>query len=422
MSEQASKRVSPLRLGVAALLAGVPIGVLGGAFLLTLRQVDAWRQRLSGIDVAGPIPGWPLWMLGGALATALAAWLARRFAPQTAQAGAAYRTAPHSEVPMAPAAGVAVNFGGTALAVGAGLAVGPERPATQIGAVIGHAVGALTRLPAQEADLLTAAAKGAGIATAFNAPLGCAAYSVETMIRRANLRITLLTLGVGAIAVAVARLLVGPYPNFRVEGLGYAGFFELVLYFALGTCVALVAALQAPTITATVRLLALPRIPYTARGALVGAAIGLLAWFAPVTVGPGTPLAQSVIDGHFGAAMLALILIARFVLGPISIAAGTPGGFFTPMLTLGAVIGAILGGFVDSLPGTSITPAAFAVVGMGAALATATRAPFTGVLLTVETTGAFPLLLPMTVAVVGAAFVTHALQSPSLDRALSKPG
>jgi H+/Cl- antiporter ClcA len=29
-------------------------------------------------------------------------------------------------------------------------------------------------------------------------------------------------------------------------------------------------------------------------------------------------------------------------------------------------------------------------------LATATRAPFTGVLLTVETTGAFPLLLPMT--------------------------
>jgi CIC family chloride channel protein len=361
-------------------------------------------------------------MLGGALATALAAWLARRFAPQTAQARAAYRLAPPTEVPTAPAATVAVNYGGTALAVGTGLALGPERPAMQIGAVIGQAVGVVTRLSAEEADLLMAAAKGAGIATAFNAPLGCAAYSVETMIRRANLRITLLTLGVGATAVAVARLLVGPYPNFRVEGLGYAGFFELVLYLALGACVALVAALQVPTIAATVRLLALPRIPYTARGALVGAAIGLLTWFAPVTVGPGTPLAQSVIDGHFGASMLALILITRFVLGPISIAAGTPGGFFTPMLTLGAVVGAILGGFVDGIPGTSITPAAFAIVGMGAALATATRVPFTGVLLTIETTGAFPLLLPMTVAVFGAAFVTHALQTPSLGRALGEPG
>ena len=120
--------------------------------------------------------------------------------------------------------------------------------------------------------------------------------------------------------------------------------------------------------------------------------------------------------------MLALILIARFVLGPISIAAGTPGGFFTPMLTLGAVVGAILGGFADAIPGSSITPAAFAIVGMGAALATATRAPFTGVLLTIETTGAFPLLLPMTVAVFGATFVTHALQSPSLDRALAELG
>ena len=102
--KQASNRVSPLRLGVAALLAGALVGVLGGAFLLTLRQFDAWRQQLSETDAAGPIPGWLLWMLGGALATVLAAWLARRFAPQTAQTRAAYRLAPPAEVPTAPAA------------------------------------------------------------------------------------------------------------------------------------------------------------------------------------------------------------------------------------------------------------------------------------------------------------------------------
>ena len=56
--KQAPNRVSPLRLGVAALLAGALVGVLGGAFLLTLRQFDAWRQQLSEIDAAGPIPGW----------------------------------------------------------------------------------------------------------------------------------------------------------------------------------------------------------------------------------------------------------------------------------------------------------------------------------------------------------------------------
>jgi len=56
--KQAPNRVSPLRLGVAALLAGALVGVLGGAFLLTLRQLDAWRQQLSEIGAAGPIPGW----------------------------------------------------------------------------------------------------------------------------------------------------------------------------------------------------------------------------------------------------------------------------------------------------------------------------------------------------------------------------
>jgi H+/Cl- antiporter ClcA len=84
----------------------------------------------------------------------------------------------------------------------------------RVGAVIGQAV---TRLSAEEADLLEAVANGARIATAFNVPLGCVTCSVETMDRRANpnLRITLLTLGVGVTAVAVAPLLVGPPPNFN---------------------------------------------------------------------------------------------------------------------------------------------------------------------------------------------------------------
>jgi H+/Cl- antiporter ClcA len=79
----------------------------------------------------------------------------------------------------------------------------------RVGAVIGQAV---TRLSAEEADLPEAVANGARIATAFNVPLGCVTCSVETMDRRANpnLRITLLTLGVGVTAVAVAQLLAGP--------------------------------------------------------------------------------------------------------------------------------------------------------------------------------------------------------------------
>jgi H+/Cl- antiporter ClcA len=57
---------------------------------------------------------------------------------------------------------------------------------------------------------------------------------------------------------------------------------------------------------------------------------------------------------------------------------------------------------------------------MGVALATVARAPFTGILLTMETADAFPMLLPMTIAVVGGAVVTQGLRSPSLGHGLER--
>jgi H+/Cl- antiporter ClcA len=57
---------------------------------------------------------------------------------------------------------------------------------------------------------------------------------------------------------------------------------------------------------------------------------------------------------------------------------------------------------------------------MGAALGTVTRAPFTGVLLTMETTGSFDVLLPMTLAMFGAGVVTRVLRSPSIEIAIHR--
>jgi CIC family chloride channel protein len=148
----------------------------------------------------------------------------------------------------------------------------------------------------------------------------------------------------------------------------------------------------------------------------------LLAWFSPGLVGPGESLVQDVIDGRFALSALTVIFLIRFFIGPLSIAAGTPGGYFTPVLALGALAGAAYGILLGSwLPAADIPPTAFALAGMGVALATVARAPFTGILLTMETTGAFPMLLPMTVAVVGAVIVTNWLRSPPLGHGLETP-
>jgi chloride channel protein, CIC family len=164
------------------------------------------------------------------------------------------------------------------------------------------------------------------------------------------------------------------------------------------------------------------RLPVSAvlRAAVVGGVAGLLAGLAPIVVGPGDPLTEAVVEGRLALPALAVLFLLRFALGPPSIAAGTPGGFFTPALALGALAGALVAVPISGLPGLEVSSTSMAIAGMGAALTVATQAPFTGVLLTIESTGAFHLLLPTTVACFAAAFVTSALRTPSMEQELGK--
>jgi CIC family chloride channel protein len=407
------------RLAAATLLAGVLIGALGALFLAALDFMEAARRAL--IDAASrlPFPGWLAAAGAGLVGASVAAWMARRYAPDAPQSSVA-ELAGASAGSTPDASAVAVNFSGASLAVGAGLALGPERPAIQIGGAVGHLVSRLLRLEPPDKDLILAATGSAGIATMFNAPLGCAAYTVEAVLKHVDLRIQLTALGAGAVAVGVARALLGRDVNFFVGTLPRVRFEHLIHFLLLGCLIAVVGNLQVRTIMSVVGLFERSRLSSMARSALIGFGVGVLAWWWPGFVGPGGALIQGVIDGRLLLPSLALGLLVRFLLGPVSIAAGTPGGYFTPVLLIGALCGAIYASLAARwLPAADLPPpAAFVLVGMAIALASVARAPFTGILLAMETTGTVALGLPMIIGVFGATAVVHALRSPSLGHGL----
>jgi H+/Cl- antiporter ClcA len=128
------------RLGVAILLAGTLTGVVAGAFIMALRFMGHARAWL--IDAAGEysLSGWPVAALAGLAFVAVAAWLARYYAPDAPQM-AAFEKADTTQCPTSASRLFAVNFSGTGLAVGAGLALGPERPMMQMSGAIGYVVG-----------------------------------------------------------------------------------------------------------------------------------------------------------------------------------------------------------------------------------------------------------------------------------------
>src|SRR5215475_2847355 len=412
-NERDSDHGSILVLAVLALIVGAVSGLVGALFLLLLERADRFRDTLIVWAHSNAFAGFLVLSIACAAGAAVAAWLVRRYSPHAAGSGIPHVEAVlNEEVPQAPFRIIPVKFVAGVLAIGSGLALGREGPSVQMAATIGHLVGKEFRRGWPDCRVLLAAGAGAGLATAFNAPIAGAIFVLEELVRRFELRIAVAALGASATAIAVARVFLGDAPDFHVDALAYASAEATPLFFALGAVASLAAIAYnralLETITAAERL---GRLSVELRAGLIGAAVGTLAWFAPSVVGGGDPITQRALVGAETLSVLPLLFLLRFGLGTVSYAAGTPGGLFAPMLALGAQLGLFFGLVCRlAFPGLEIQAEGFAVVGMAAFFTGVVRAPLTGIVLVTEMTANVTMLLPMLVACFAAMLVPTLLR------------
>ncbi len=325
------------------------------------------------------------------------------------------------EVPPAPAGLAPIKFVGGVLAIGAGLALGREGPTVQMGASIAVQIGRALRLPRCDFRALLAAGAGAGLATAFNAPLAGAAFVLEELVQTFDRRIAVAALAASAAAIAVARTLLGDTLNFHVGPLpdvpaAAARFFSCwarswALWPSLttGPCSRLTAAFE--------RL----ALPVEARAALIGAAVGALGWVYPGVVGGGDAITQGALTGGQGLQLVALVFLIRFGLSAVSYSAATPGGLFAPLLALGALFGLVFAAaWRWTFPALDVPARSFALVGMAAFFAGVVRAPLTGMVLVSKMTGNVTLLLQMLGTCATAMLVPALLRNPPIYDFLRK--
>ena len=154
---------------------------------------------------------------------------------------------------------------------------------------------------------------------------------------------------------------------------------------------------------------------------LIGASVGLLAWFAPSLVGSGDAITQRMLGGTETIVLFGLGFAVRFGLGAVSYAARTPGGLFAPMLVLGSQSGLLFGTICHHWFPITSAPTEFAVVGMAALFAAVVQAPLTGIILAIELTGSFTLFLPMLGACFAAMMVPMLLRNPPIYESLRLP-
>ena len=422
----------PLRvnggLPVLALLAfavGGIAGLIGAVFRLALEWSDRFRDAFINWAHAKEIGGFALVVGVSAVATGLAARLVRKFAPGAKGSGIPdVEAVLHEEQPAPPLILIPVKFFGGVLAMGAGLALGREGPTVQMGAAIGHFLATALGRNRDDVKALLAAGAGAGLATAFSAPVAGAVFVLEELVRRFDTRTTIATLCASGSAIAVARLLLGNGPDFQLQPLPYSGFATVPIFLAVGGVAGLLGvAYNHLILSALATAQRLRRwLPGDGRAATVGAAVGLLAWFRPGLVGGGDSITQLALAGGQNMIVVAGVFLVRFALGPLSYAAETPGGLFAPMLVLGAQCGLFLGVLSCYwFPYLGEPPTAFAVVGMAAFFTAVVRAPVTGIILVTEMTGCFTLLLPMLIACFAAMTVPTMLGDPPIYDSLRTP-
>jgi CIC family chloride channel protein len=114
----------------------------------------------------------------------------------------------------------------------------------------------------------------------------------------------------------------------------------------------------------------------------------------------GYETVNAIFNNQLATRNLVLLLGALLLLKPIAVAvtlrSGGSGGMFSPTFFEGAVLGALFGiGVARLLPSLAIDPASFALVGMAATFSAVSRATLTAIVLVVELTLSFDIVLPV---------------------------
>lgn len=409
---------------------GLVTGVLGAAFHLAVDSLLRWPGWLA--DYLGP---GPLTIAAGAavgaIGVTLAFLLTRYVAPEASGSGV-----PEVEGALEGVREVRwrrvlpVKFVGGVLALSSGLVAGREGPTIHMGASIGAALAEWLRLDRTDLHTLLAAGAAAGLSAAFNAPLAAVLFVIEET--RKQFRYTFRSYVVVIVASAASafgmELVGGTAPPLRIDT-DALPLLLLPVFMLLGAALGLLGVAFNKCLVAALdwRARTFARVPFL-YAVIVGAAIGALAFVLPEAVGGGETLIPEVATSDLSISILLLIAVVRFVGTMASYPVGVPAGIFAPLLALATTVGLIVGLLVEmALLTTSFAPPpligpAFAVAAMGGLFSATVRAPLVGVVLVVELTGAYELILPLIVTCVTAHVVAEALGGRPIYEVLLERG
>jgi H+/Cl- antiporter ClcA len=296
--------------------------------------------------------------------------------------------------------------------VGMGVSLGREGAPKQAGAVFANLFSGLTRLSDEQRRLLVACGAGAGMAAAYGVPLGGALFALEVMRGAFALRYVLPALFTSLVATAVSWLVLPDAPTYIIPAFRNS-LSPMIFALIAGPIAGLASVGYVRLVTwadrtkpeGWQRILA-PVVVFTV--------LGVASIQFPQLLGNGRDISQLAFAGSVAPLLLLALVFLRPLFTVASIRSGAPGGLFTPSLTVGAMLGGLLGYAWTSLwPG--VPAGMFALLGAAAVLAATTQGPISTVVLMMELTGRDrSFIAPLLLIVVTATLVARTMELRSV--------
>jgi len=394
------------------------IGLISGLAAVLLEQGVSW---LGGwrVHVTDHLPAWLVLPVIGLVGGLISGLLVERVAPETAGSGMTQVKAILARVPTPLNLRVAlIKLVGATLSLGSGLALGKEGPTVQIGAALAAQLSLWVPTSPEHRRQLIAAGAGAGLAAAFDAPIGGVLFVVEELLRGVS-DITLGTAILASfIAAAVARVFGSHSLNLDLlhSTAFQTSFFaqEIPFYVLLGVLAGVLGALFNQGVIASLQLYRnWLRFGLPVRVGLAGLVSGIVIALLPITFRDNAALRELLLTGHVSWQFTVIIFIAQFVLILVAAGSGAPGGLLVPTLLLGSALGYLVGTLEHSLLGMSLA-ITYARVGMATFFSAVARVPITAIVIVFEMTTDFNLVLPLMIGSVTASLVAETISSGSI--------
>jgi CIC family chloride channel protein len=304
----------------------------------------------------------------------------------------------------------------TLVAVAMGGSVGREGALIYFGAAAASWLGRRANVDADQLKLLVACGASAGIAAAYNTPIGGALFGLEVFLGGLALELYGPIIFATVTATLISRTLLEDHPSYVIPPYKLNNARELGLYLVLGALIGVVSALFVRTVESSARWSqAMPArvrryLPIFALAVVGGAGV-----FYPQLFGNGYDTVNQALVGALPLALILILPLAKLAVSALCASSGVPGGLFTPSLFVGALCGAAFGTAAHWLwPNVVPSTGGYVLVGMAAILAGSTHATMAAALMLFEMTGSYGVILPLLAACVVSAVVSRAMTPESI--------